>query len=116
MLIKLVQRDCKGKERTVDIADSIDRLNFSDLSGSRPWEVYVLWDDREECIARVNWEPAEAYQVFGGFPDGSCPTRVILRPDCIVPTVKYQLAALFRDGKIDRLYRQQGVVVVQPMG
>lgn len=115
MLIKLTQRDCKGRERSVDFADSVNRLDFSALSGARPWEVYVIWDGREECIARVNWEPAASYQIWGGFPDGSCPTRIIFRPDCIVPAVKCQLAQLFRDGKIGRLYRQQGIVTVQPM-
>lgn len=115
MLIRLVQYDCEGKEKTVDIAGNIYRLNFSALRGFRPWEVYVRWGNREECIARINWEPAAAYQIFGVFPDGSCPMRIILCSDHIVPTVKRQLAWLFRDGKINQLYRRQGIVVVQPI-
>lgn len=113
MLIKLVQ----GK--TVDIADSVDTLDFSGLSGSCPWEVYVIWNEREECIARVNWEPSGAYQVWedpSNLSRGGGSVQVTFRQDCIVPDVKRRLRGLFQRGLIGQVYRQQPCVLVQPMG
>ena len=119
MLIKLVQRDCNGKEKTVDIAGSIESLDFSDLRGSLPWEVRVVWDDREDRIAHVVWEVSEAYQVWedpSNLSRGSSPTQVTFRQDCIVPDVKRRLGRLFQLGLIDQMYRQQPCVTVAPLG
>ena len=116
MLIELVQRDCNGTDKTVDIADSIEKLDFSGLRGSAPWAVWVIWDDRQDCIARVAWEASGAYQVFESGDGGACPAQVTFRQDCIVPDVKRRLRGLFQRGLIDRVYRRQPYVLVTPLG
>jgi len=116
MLIELVQRDCRGVDKTVDIADSIDKLDFSALRGSAPWAVWVIWEGRQDCIARVAWEASGAYQVFESHSGSACPTQVTFRQDCIIPDVKRRLKGLFQRGLIDRVYRQQSYVLVQPLG
>ena len=47
----------------IDAAESVDKLNFAALHGSEPWEICIVWDDCAECIVRVIWKDAEAYQV-----------------------------------------------------
>lgn len=115
MLIKLVQRDRKGVDQTVDTADSIEKLDFSALRGSAPWAVWVVWEGRSDCIARVSWEASGAYQVFESHADGTCP-EVTFRQDCIVPDVKRRLRGLFQRGLIDRVCWRQPYVLVTPLG
>ncbi|MHC4338355.1 MAG: hypothetical protein ACYSTG_10500 [Planctomycetota bacterium] len=113
MLIKLVQEG-----RTVDSADSIDKLDFSGLRGSSDWKVYILSGGRDACVVRVSWEPSAAYLAYTRVEGVAGPAHVIDGKDCIVSSVRDRLCRLFgAEGAALGLVFQHGLlVVVQPMG
>ncbi len=113
MPIELVQ----GK--VLDIAENVDGLKFSNLHGSAPWEVYTIWDDCAECLARVVWETSERYQI-SIHCTGGCrvyPAQFIDHQGDIVPSVKYWLKRLFQGDApmLQILHNRQQTIVVQPI-
>ncbi len=114
MPIKLVQ------EKIIDVAENVDGLNFSNLHGSKSWEVYAIWDDCDECLACVVWEASERYQVSIHCHDKGhriYPAQFIDHQDAIVPSVKYWLKRLFQDDEppLRILHNRQQTIVVQPL-
>jgi hypothetical protein len=114
MSIKLVQ----GK--VIDVAEDVDGLNFSHLHGSEPWQVYSVWGNCEECLARVVWETSERYQVIIRCSNGSrrtYPAQFIDHQGDIIPSVKYWLKRLFQDDALapQILHNRQQTIVVQPV-
>ena len=114
MPIKLVQ----GK--TIDTVESVDKLNFSDLHGSEPWQVYSVWSDHKECLARVVWQISQRYQISIHCASGGCriyPAQFIDHQGDIVPSVKYWLNRLFQGVKspLHVLHNRQQTIVVQPV-
>jgi hypothetical protein len=83
VLIKLVQRTM------LDVATSVDKLDFSRLNGSDDWEVVTVGNGPGECLACVRWEPAERYLLQVG------ETAIgIYHHDLIIPTLIGQLKRL----------------------
>lgn len=88
MRVKLLQRD-----KVVDSADCIERLDFSVLSHRDDWKVAVDFGDGDETIAMIDWSDGSSYTVVTrGEPwHGS-----IDRHSHIVPTVRCRLLQLFQ--------------------
>ncbi len=114
MLFKLVQEDSTGKSYTVDVSESIDKLNFSCLRGSASWRVHATWPDRGACIAHVIWQPAAAYRVYTENDDVVGFAQTIRALSIIVPVVKDRLKRLFWQGQIDYSRQCLPIVLVQP--
>lgn len=103
MQFRLVQN------KVVDTADSVDKLDFSGLHGSLSWYVYIIWQDREECIAYIVWTPAEAYRICTCYGGAAESIQVIRYQGCIVPTVRDYLCRLMaKNGPLP-------LVIVQPI-
>lgn len=114
MLLKLIQRGDAGEEHTIDIADSIDKLDFPSLRGSNDWKIYVIWGYRGACIAHVVWRPAAAYQICTHYVDVAGIVYTARNLSIIVPSVKERLKRLFQNGTIDQLHQNQPIVLVRP--
>lgn len=112
MLFKLTQARNDNPTSVIDIATSIDRLNFSALDGSNNWAVLVMFATREECIARVIWEPAAGYRIHTEY-DGMTSKAEYIGHGAIVPSVKNRLQRLFRERRINPSLPDQPVVVVR---
>ena len=83
MLIKLVQRTM------LDVATSVDKLDFSRLNGNDDWEVSTVGNRPGKCLACVRWEPAARYILQVGET-----TLGIYHHDLIIPTLIGKLKRL----------------------
>lgn len=83
MLIKLVQR------KLLDVATSIDKLDFSCLNGCDDWALTTVGNGPGVCLARVRWEPSARYLLQVGETIIS-----IDRHDLIIPTLVGELKRL----------------------
>ena len=83
MLIKLTQGSL------LDVATSIDALDFSRLNGYDSWEVSTVGNGPGDCLACVTWPAADRYLLrVGGTAIG------IYHHDLIIPTLIGQLKRL----------------------
>jgi hypothetical protein len=114
MLIRLVQLISTDKSKTLDIADCIDKIEFSRLSGNCAWAIYVIWDDREDCIARVNWGCGPGYYSWIEYSNYRKQGKNIPYKDNIVCSVLDTLRYLFREGDISSFYQSNPCVRVAP--
>jgi hypothetical protein len=92
MRIKLIQRD-----KVVDSADCLEKLNFSVLSRRADWKVVVDFGDGDETIAMVDWSDGSRYIVNTRGDDNR--GHVDLHSH-IVPTVRCRLRRLFQQGAL----------------
>lgn len=87
MRVKLIQRD-----KVVDSADCIERLNFSVLSHHAGWRVVVDFGDGDETVAMIDWTDGSGYIVN---THGTNDKGFVDSHSHIVPTVRCRLLQLF---------------------
>ena len=90
MRVKLIQRD-----KVVDSADCLQRVNFSVLSRCDAWKVVVDFGDGDETDARVDWSDGSGYVIS---TYGEPWQDIVDRHSHIVPTVRCRLLRLFQQG------------------
>lgn len=83
MLIKLVQTTM------LDVATSVDGLDFSRLNGRDDWELTTAYRGAPDCLACVKWQPAARY-----FMQTGQTTVPVARHDLIIPTLVGELKRL----------------------
>jgi hypothetical protein len=83
MLIKLVQGNL------LDVATSVDKIDFSRLNGCDDWELSVVGNGTNDCLACVRWYAADRYLL-------QVEDTIIRIPrhDLIIPTLLGELKRL----------------------
>jgi hypothetical protein len=83
VLIKLIQGGL------LDVATSVDKLDFSRLNGYDSWELSTVGNGSGDCLACVTWQPADRYLL-------QVEETIIRIPrhDLIIPTLISELKRL----------------------